>query len=73
MRLNDADLRAVTIEVGLKNAGLGVGLAYDVLQSQGAALASLIFGTWMNVSASTLANFWSQRPPRVEPEPASSY
>jgi BASS family bile acid:Na+ symporter len=66
MRLSDADTRAITIEVGLKNAGLGVGLAYDVLQSQAAALASLIFGTWMNIAASTLANFWSQREPRTE-------
>ena len=72
LRLNDADVRAVTIEVGLKNAGLGVGLAYDVLHSQGAALASLIYGTWMNVTASTLANFWSQRPPQDEPEPVGS-
>ncbi len=64
MRLSDADVRTFTIEVGLKNSGVGVGLAYDVLMSQGAALASLIFGTWMNVSGSTLANFWSQREPR---------
>jgi len=71
LRLNDADVRAITIEVGLKNAGLGVGLAYDVLQSQAAALASLIFGTWMNVAASTLANFWSQHPPSGE-RPARS-
>jgi BASS family bile acid:Na+ symporter len=64
LRLKEEDVRAITIEVGLKNAGLGVGLAYDVLQSQAAALASLIFGTWMNIAASTLANFWSQRDPR---------
>ncbi len=64
LRLKDADVRTFTIEVGLKNSGVGVGLAYDVLMSQGAALASLIFGTWMNVSGSTLANFWSQREPK---------
>jgi BASS family bile acid:Na+ symporter len=64
LRLNDADTRALVIQVGLKNAGVGVGLAYDVLKSSAAALASLIFGTWMNVSGSTLANFWRQRPPR---------
>lgn len=63
LRLNDADTRTFTLQVGLKNAGVGVGLAYDVLKSEGAALASLIFGTWMNVSGSTLANFWRQRPP----------
>ena len=64
MRLSDADVRTFTIEVGLKNSGVGVGLAYDVLKSEAAALAALIFGTWMNVSGSTLANFWSQREPR---------
>jgi BASS family bile acid:Na+ symporter len=69
LRLSDADVRALTIEVGLKNSGLAVGLAYDVLRSQAAALAPLIFGTWMNISASSLASFWSQRKPKAkEPE-----
>ena len=66
MRLNDADTRALTIEVGLKNSGLAVGLAQTVLKSMQASLAPIIFGTWMNVSASTLASFWSQRAPREE-------
>jgi len=68
LRLNDADTRAFTIEVGLKNSGLAVGLAKNVLQSLQAALAPLIFGTWMNVSASTLASFWSLRKPREQKE-----
>jgi BASS family bile acid:Na+ symporter len=63
---NEADSRAITMEVGTKNAGLAVGLAYDVLKSQAAALAPLIFGTWMNISASSLATFWSQREPKVK-------
>jgi BASS family bile acid:Na+ symporter len=62
----EADARALTMEVGTKNAGLAVGLAYDVLKSTAAALAPLIFGTWMNISASSLATFWSQREPRVK-------
>ena len=66
LRFNDADVRAITIEVGLKNSGLAVGLAYDVLKSTAAALAPLIFGTWMNIAASTLASFWNQRDPRVK-------
>jgi BASS family bile acid:Na+ symporter len=66
LRLSDADVRALTIEVGLKNSGLAVGLAYDVLKSQAAALAPLIFGTWMNISASSLASFWSQRESRIK-------
>jgi len=66
LRFSDEDVRAVTIEVGLKNSGLAVGLAYDVLKSTAAALAPLIFGTWMNIAASSLASFWSHRQPRVK-------
>lgn len=66
LRLSDEDVRALTIEVGLKNSGLAVGLAYDVLKSAAAALAPLIFGTWMNIAASSLASFWSQREPRIK-------
>lgn len=68
MRLDDADVRAITIEVGLKNSGLAVGLAYDVLKSTAAALAPLIFGTWMNIAASALASFWNQYQPKTRAE-----
>ena len=76
LRLSDEDVRAITIEVGLKNSGLAVGLAYDVLKSSAAALAPLIFGTWMNIAASALASFWNQIPlkirqPKVAKENAS--
>ncbi|HEX2919631.1 MAG TPA: bile acid:sodium symporter family protein [Bacteroidales bacterium] len=63
---SDRDTRALVMEVGTKNAGLAVGLAYDVLKSTAAALAPLIFGTWMNISASSLATFWSTREPKPE-------
>ncbi|MCU0456985.1 MAG: bile acid:sodium symporter family protein [Bacteroidales bacterium] len=66
LRFSDEDVRAVTIEVGLKNSGLAVGLAYDVLKSTAAALAPLIFGTWMNIAASSLASFWSHIPLRIK-------
>lgn len=64
LRFSDEDVRAITIEVGLKNGGLAVGLAYDVLKSAAAALAPLIYGTWMNIAASSLASFWSHIPLR---------
>jgi bile acid:Na+ symporter, BASS family len=64
LRFNEADVRAITIEVALKNGGLAVGLANDVLKSTAAALAPLIFGTWMNIAASALASFWNQREPK---------
>jgi len=71
LRLSDEDTRAITIEVGLKNSGLAVGLAYDVLKSTAAALAPLIFGTWMNIAASSLASFWSQTEPKPKETKAS--
>ncbi|MFZ2286987.1 MAG: bile acid:sodium symporter family protein [Bacteroidales bacterium] len=66
LRFSDEDVRAITIEVGLKNGGLAVGLAYDVLKSAAAALAPLIFGTWMNIAASSLASFWSHKIPKIK-------
>ena len=66
LRMSDADTRSITIEVGLKNGGVAVGLAYDVLKSTAAALAPLIFGTWMNISGSALASFWSRWEPKVK-------
>jgi len=41
---------------------MGMGLAIDVLKSAEAALAPIIFGKWMNISGSTLANYWRQKP-----------
>lgn len=72
LRLSDEDTRAITIEVGLKNSGLAVGIAYDVLKSTAAALAPLIFGTWMNIAASSLASFWSQSELKPKEQKAGS-
>ncbi len=69
--LSERDCRTMAIEVGLKNGGMGMGLAIDVLKSPDAALAPIIFGKWMNISGSALANYWRQRPPADEPEPAT--
>ena len=39
-----------------------MGLALDALKSTDAALAPIIFGKWMNISGSALANYWRQKP-----------
>ncbi len=64
--LSEKDCRTIAIEVGLKNGGMGMGLAIDVLKSPDAALAPIIFGKWMNISGSTLANYWRQKPVKDE-------
>ena len=64
--LSERDCRTLAIEVGLKNGGMGMGLALDVLKSPDAAFAPIIFGKWMNISGSTLANYWRLRPTKDE-------
>ncbi len=60
--LSKRDSRTLSIEVGLKNGGLGMGLALQALNSPNAALAPIVFGKWMNISGSALANYWRGRP-----------
>ncbi len=60
--LDEKSCRTVAIEVGLQNGGMGSALAINVLKSPAAALAPAIFGPWMNISGSVLANWWHARP-----------
>ncbi|MEW4563187.1 bile acid:sodium symporter family protein [Bremerella sp. JC770] len=59
-RLSESDCRTVAFEVGMQNGGMATGLAINVLKSHLAALPSNVFGTWMNISGSLLANYWSR-------------
>ena len=60
--LSIQDSRTLSIEVALKNGGLGMGLALDALNNANAALAPIVFGKWMNISGSALANYWRGKP-----------
>lgn len=60
--VNESDARTVAFEVGMQNGGMGTALAMEVLKSPSAALGPAIFGTWMNISGSTLASWWKERP-----------
>lgn len=51
--------RAVSIEVGMQNSGLGVVLA-SAHFSPVAALPSAVFSIWHNISGSLLAFYWSR-------------
>lgn len=61
-RISEPESRTIAIEVGMQNGGMASGLAIDVLNSYVAALPPNVFGTWMNISGSVLANYWKQRP-----------
>lgn len=65
--LEERDARVVSFEVGMQNSGMGSALAINVLKSSDAALASAIFGPWMNISGSVLASYWRKRLPRGLP------
>ena len=60
--LSVVDSRTLSIEVALKNGGLGMGLALEALGNANAALAPIVFGKWMNISGSAIANYWRDKP-----------
>src|SRR5690625_4689363 len=60
MRLTESERRAISIEVGMQNSGLGVALATAHFGAL-AALPSAIGAVWHNISGPVLASFWSKR------------
>src|SRR5699024_6411219 len=60
MRLTESERRAISIEVGMQNSGLGVALATAHFGAL-AALPSAIGVVLHNISGPVLASFWSKR------------
>ncbi|CAN7492457.1 bile acid:sodium symporter family protein [Rossellomorea sp. LjRoot5] len=67
MKLDEGTRRAISIEVGMQNSGLGVALATAHFGPL-AALPSVIAAVWHNISGPILATFWSKKPVEVEVE-----
>ncbi|MEW4224733.1 bile acid:sodium symporter family protein [Rossellomorea marisflavi] len=65
MRLKEGDRRAISIEVGMQNSGLGVALATAHFGPL-AALPSVIGAVWHNISGPILATYWSKKPAKVD-------
>ncbi|MCZ8541998.1 bile acid:sodium symporter family protein [Psychrobacillus psychrodurans] len=63
--LSELDRRAISIEVGMQNSGLGVALAGTHLGPL-AALPSALGAVWHNISGPILATYWSKRPVKEE-------
>jgi BASS family bile acid:Na+ symporter len=59
--LNQTDSRTVALEVGMQNGGMATGLAFGVLNSPVAALASAVFGPWSAITSSVLASWWRRQ------------
>jgi len=57
-----ADRRAITLEVGIQNSGLGLTLLFTFMpQLGGAILITAFWGVWHLVSGLALATYWSRR------------
>jgi len=60
--LDEQACRTVSIEVGMQNGGLASGIALQMGKIATVGLAPAIFGPWMNISGSILANWWRGKP-----------
>ncbi|MCU4530778.1 bile acid:sodium symporter family protein [Acinetobacter sp. P1(2023)] len=61
-KLPYADSKAIAIEVGMQNSGLGVALAaVHFAASPITAVPSAIFSLWHNISGPALATYWASR------------
>ena len=65
-RLDQRSCRTIAIEVGLQNGGLASGIALEMGKVATMGLAPAVFGPWMNISGSALANWWRSRPVKDE-------
>jgi BASS family bile acid:Na+ symporter len=60
-KLSEKDCRTVSLEVGMQNSGLASGLAMGLGKLATVGLAPAVFGPTMNITGSTLANWWHRR------------
>ena len=66
LKFPERDCRTIALEVGMQNAGLASALAKGMGKIATVGLASVIFGTMMNVTGSSLASWWHNRTPEDE-------
>lgn len=60
LKLDYPERKAISIEVGMQNSGLGATLALAYF-SPGAAIPSALFSVWHNLSGPALATWWRRR------------
>ena len=66
VRLSEYDSRAVAVEVGIQNSGLGLTLIFSFFQGLGGmAIIAAWWGIWHIIAGLSLAYFWSRRDPRA--------
>ncbi len=68
LRMNEQDCRTIALEVGMQNGGLASGLALQMGKVATVGLAPAIFGPMMNITGSSLATWWRNKPTGEEIE-----
>ena len=71
-KMNKTDSRTIAFEVGMQNGGMAAGIAAEMGRAATMGLFPAIFGTWMDISGSVLANWWRERAPVEEAEYAEA-
>lgn len=66
LKMDERTCRTIAIEVGMQNGGLASGLAKGMGKLATVGLAPAIFGPLMNITGSSLATWWSSKPPKNE-------
>lgn len=62
-RQPEADRRAITLEIGIQNSGLGLTLLFTFMsQLGGAILITAFWGVWHLVSGLLIAGYWGRHP-----------
>lgn len=68
-KLPYTDCKAISIEVGMQNSGLGVALAaVHFAASPITAVPSAIFSLWHNISGPALATYWATKADKIQKE-----
>ena len=62
LKMPEQDCRTIALEVGMQNGGLASGIALEMGKVATVGLAPAIFGPWMNISGSSLATYWREKP-----------
>lgn len=68
--MDERSCRTIALEVGMQNGGLASGIALQMGKVATVGLAPAVFGPLMNITGSTLASWWRDRPPggKIEEE-----
>ena len=72
LKMDERSCRTIALEVGLQNGGLASGIALQMGKVATVGLAPAVFGPMMNITGSTLASWWRDKPLRDEPDTTTS-